>query len=137
MDEFTPQMIPVDLSRGRYAHDGLEPDDYGLLLELPGGKPSQRFSLSEICRNPFEALRGILGGPAFDVLVAAHGFRIPVGEFETWVGEGDLSLYYFLRDSDLQGSRELVVVAFGEFQPARYKVYIEGIWLVSNLPHAK
>lgn len=137
MDEFTPQMIPLDLSRGRYAHDGLEPDDYSLLLELPGGKPSQRFSLSEICRNPFEALRGILGGPPFDLLVTAHGFRIPVGEFQTWVGESGLSLYYFMRDADVPGKHELVVVAFGEFQPSRYMAYIEGIWLVSNLPHAK
>lgn len=119
----------LDTTR-RYAFDDFEPQDYRQSLQVPNGQPEWAFSFSEIVKQPFAELQDILGDAAFEAIVTKMGYRHPKTEFHTYVGDDDLQLYYYVREDEMQGAKKLFLVAFGEFQPARYMAHVEGIWRV-------
>ncbi|HEX2900958.1 MAG TPA: hypothetical protein VHS96_14670 [Bacteroidia bacterium] len=121
---------PIDLVRRSLAYDGPEPKDYAAKVQVPLGKPEWAFSFSEIVRRPFEELRDILGEKAFAEIMEKMGYAYPKNEFETYVGDDDLALYYYVRDDETAGARKLVLVGMGEFQPGRYMATVEGFWRV-------
>ncbi|MBK9451105.1 MAG: hypothetical protein IPN95_17195 [Bacteroidetes bacterium] len=121
---------PIDLVRRSNAFDGREPNDYSMLIQVPMGKPEWAFSFSEIIPQPFEKLIGILGKEAFHQIMEKMGYAYPVTEFDTYVGDDDLMLYFYWRKDEVPGARKLILVGMGEFQPGRYIANIEGFWRV-------
>lgn len=127
--EPSPVLVePVDLDPRTCLFDGLEPSDGSLRFAVPGGPPRWSFTLHELGRGRFADLEGLLGGAAFAGILAAHGFRVPRTPVEVYVGTDRLALHYVLREDDDPEASTLLVVAFGEFQPARYVAHLEGIW---------
>ncbi len=114
-------------------YDGMEPDDWYAPLQVPGGKAEWAFSLAELHKHPFEHLREILGESAFQQIMAYHGYRYPVGEFDTYVGKHRSRLYYFMRQDVESGPTILIFVSTGEFQPGRVIADVEGAWSVTGL----
>ena len=77
-------------------------------------------------RNSITQLAAVLSPVAFDQLVREGGFRTIsslVAEY-AYSGTDDFILTYY------QTGPWLVIFASGEFQPARYKIYLEGVWRV-------
>lgn len=124
---------PIDLVRRKYAYDGREPDDWYAPVQVPMGKPEWAFSLAEVESNPFKNLLGLLGKDAFDQIMQKQGYRYPQGEFETYIGEDRLQLYYYTRDDEQPDARKLIIVSSGEYQPGRIMAHVEGFWRVTGV----
>ena len=64
--------------------------------------------------------------PAFAQLLREGNFQSPKGDFGDFTGTDGLALNYFM------SGEYLFIFANGEYQPARYKIYLEGAWLVKR-----
>ena len=131
----TPTAItvePIDLVRRMDAYSG-DPEDWDALVQVPMGLPHWAFSLAEIDRQPFSALKDILGEANFNKIVDTQGYRHPKNEFQTYVGEDGLAMRYYTREGDQPDSRELILVSFGEYQPQRWFAHVEGFWRVKGV----
>ena len=115
-------MKPLNLNKKLHIYDGFEPDDYSLKIPISEEYPNLEFTFSEIVSQPFKNLQNILNSESFQQLAALQKIKNEGTEWAHFVGSEDLSLYYFIRGD------KLILVSFGEFQPARYKVHFEGIW---------
>lgn len=116
---------PFDLSKKLHIYDGFEPDDYSQQISLLENNSDIKFTFSEVVNQPFKNLKEILNSESFQQLAELQKIKNPNTEWEHFVGSEDLSLYYFIRED------KLILVSFGEFQPARYKVHLEGIWQIN------
>jgi len=121
---------PIDLVRRLNAYDGLEPADYRQKVQVPKGLPQWAFSFSELDSHHFKQLRDKLGQENFDKIIDKMGYKRPVTEFQTYTGHDGLPLHYYIRAGDKPGTQELILVSFGEYQPARYMAHIEGFWRI-------
>jgi hypothetical protein len=122
---------PLDKTRRVGAYDDVEPD-WNLKIAVPMGKPAFAFTFNEIYKSPFVKLKDVLGEAAFDKIVEEQGYRVPKGEFETWVGTDKLPLYFYVRPDEKEGAVKLLLVSMGEYQPGRYMAHVEGIWRVTG-----
>jgi hypothetical protein len=122
-------LAPIDLTC-RPAFDGREPDDWDAPLHVTGAGYALTFSLAEVQRHPFIALKTLLGEDAFEAIMQAQGYRHPQGQWETYVGADRLPLYYFTREGLQPETFYLVLVSTGEYQPGRVIAHVEGVWQV-------
>ena len=76
-------------------------------------------------KNYFDDLEKIMSPEEFEQIMREGHFTKPKGPFGNYLGSDGLSLSYFVSNG------LLFVFANGEFQPARYKIYLEGIWQMS------
>jgi len=75
--------------------------------------------------NTFEDLRSIISEADFENIVQTGGFTADNGFLKLYKGSDSLRLYFFKK------AGVIVVFAYGEFQPTRYKLYLEGVWKLS------
>lgn len=75
----------------------------------------------------FSQLATVLSPPDFSQLVREGHFRKTNSLFaeHTYEGTDEFDLTYCLIDT------YLFIFASGEFQPGRYKIYLEGVWQVA------
>lgn len=79
----------------------------------------------EIGRKNFELLGQEIIKPDFDYIVRTGNFILDEGFIKVYKGSDNLRLYYCER------GKNIIVFAVGEYQPARYKLYLEGVWVLS------
>ncbi len=89
----------LDTTRRKNAYDGVEPADYAAKIKVPMGRLDYAFSISEIVHQPFSKLKAILGDAAFDKIVENQGYKIPKGEWGTFVREDNLVDLLFLHSA--------------------------------------
>jgi len=75
-------------------------------------------------KHDFEDLRGVIGDDDFESIIKTGDFTPDGGFLHQYRGSDNLKLYYLKR------GKTVVVFAYGEFQPTRYKLYLEGVWVV-------
>ena len=122
----------LDTTRRKHVYDDVEPADWTQRIPIPLAGPDDAFSFAEITANPFAKLKPILGlGPFTDIL-RHQGYRDPDWEHPIFRGEDGLPLHYFLRPDPRPNSVKLLLVGFGEYQPARYLAHVEGIYRVTG-----
>jgi hypothetical protein len=80
---------------------------------------------NDFAKNEFEDLQGIINEADFDAIVQTGGFKPDGGFLNLYKGSRDLRLYFCKRGN------VVLVFAYGEFQPARYMLYLEGIWTLA------
>lgn len=97
--------------------DGDETNVIHQSFNLPAGL----VKFSDFANNNFEDLRSILDENTFNQLVKAAGFNTDGGFLNLYQGTDRLRLYYAKKENNI------AVFAYGEFQPTRYKLYLEGI----------
>ena len=106
--------------------DGSEQELIGRSFDLgeeTGIKTPVKFE--ELVSNNFEDLKDINGSGDFAFILKTGGFAPDGGLLNLYKGSHNLRLYYLKKD------RIIIVSAFGEFQPARYMLWIEGTWLLA------
>ena len=81
---------------------------------------------ADFANNNFEDLRMILSGDDFESIVKTGKFTPDSGFLNLYRGSDNLRLYFCKRGN------AIVVFAYGEYQPTRYKLYLEGIWLSNH-----
>ena len=121
----------LDTTRRKSVYDGPEPD-WTQRIPIPLARPDYAFSFAEIAANPFSKLRPILGLGPFTDIVRQQGYRDPDWELPIHRGEDGLPLHYYLRPDPHPSSVKLLLVSFGELQPARYLAHFEGIYRVTG-----
>jgi hypothetical protein len=83
-------------------------------------------SFNDFANNNFEDLRGLIGQADFAAILKTGDFAADEGFLNLYKGSSGLRLYFCKRDN------LLIVFAYGEFQPTRYLLYLEGSWTLAN-----
>jgi hypothetical protein len=81
---------------------------------------------NDFANNDFEGLCQILSDDDFELLIQAGEFVLDKGFLPIYKNSDNLRLYYYKTDNIV------MVFAYGEFQPTRYKLYLEGTRLIDN-----
>ena len=121
-------MLTPDFTRNALIYDGFEPDFQTPEFALFAG--GARLVLGDFVNQPLEALRADLATRDFEQIVEEQGLTAPPEPWQTWHGTHDLALYYYWLEKGRR--RDLVILAYGEYQPARYMIYVEGIWTFTH-----
>jgi hypothetical protein len=129
---------PLDLTRRMDVYKGdPDGDDWNQPISVPMGMPRWDFTLAEIDRQDFQQLQALLGEANFQTIVGTQGYSQPQNPGESYRGDDDLPMRYYLRKTDQANVQELILVGFGEFQPCRWVAHIEGIWYIHRTnPHS-
>jgi hypothetical protein len=122
------QVRPLDLTTKKYVYDGFEPDDWYQPNPLNYEKMDWYFTFAELTKNKFENLYLFLGKESFEKIIQLQNIQPPITEFQIFKGVSGLELYYFLAEIESSDNQALILISFGEFQPARYMAHLEGIW---------
>jgi hypothetical protein len=80
---------------------------------------------NDFANNTFEGLLNAIGKDDFDAVLKTGGFTPDNGFLKLYKGSDGLRLYFSKKGNTV------VVFAYGEFQPTRYKLYLEGIWKIN------
>ncbi|QEC78328.1 hypothetical protein [Mucilaginibacter ginsenosidivorax] len=81
--------------------------------------------LSDFANNTVEDLQGIISSPDFEFMVKTGAFVTDGGFLNLYKGSNNLRLYYHKKGNTI------IVFAYGEFQPGRYMLYLEGFWTIA------
>ena len=122
----------ADLIRRLDIYDGPEQELYQTELEIPGSGGIV-FKGGQLLSHRFQELKSILGEEVFDRIVEEQGYLIPKGPYYAWKGNDDLEVFFFFYQFPKVEYATLVLVSWGEIQPTRYIVNIEGIWELEGL----
>jgi hypothetical protein len=98
--------------------DGDEAEAVHKSFNLPAGD----IKFSDFANNNFEDLRKIITPDDFETIVRTGSFNADF--LNLYKGSERLRLYYAKRQNTI------AVFAYGEFQPTRYKLYLEGLWML-------
>lgn len=128
------QVHPIDLITKRNVYNGFEPNDWYQLIKLPDEKANWSFTFAQLIKNSFKNLHIFLGEESFEKIIQLQNIQRPRTEFEIYSGSNGLQLYYFLAEIDSSNNQALILISFGEFQPARYMAHLEGIWEIESKP---
>ncbi|PZF74614.1 hypothetical protein [Taibaiella soli] len=76
--------------------------------------------------NTFEGLRDKLNPEDFFGIAKDGAFQPDEGFLHLYKGSEDMRLYYIRKHN------VVIVFAYGEFQPTRYRLYFEGAWEITG-----
>ncbi|WP_184542362.1 hypothetical protein [Mucilaginibacter sp. FT3.2] len=79
--------------------------------------------LDDFASNNFEDLQKLLGKDDFEFIVKTGEFSPDGGFLNLYKNSDNLRLYFYKKNNTI------VVFAYGEFQPGRYMLYLEGFWV--------
>jgi hypothetical protein len=122
------KLIPIAEKISLDVFDGMEPDDWHAPFAVSWAGQTWTVSLAQLSENPLAKLKAHLGESIFEQVVEKQGYVPSPDLFQSYRGTRDLSLYYCFLDDHLPDKQILAIVSCGEFQPARWQAYIEGIW---------
>ncbi len=120
----------VDKTPRKNVYDGFELIDNKTKINIPKGKPEWTFSLGDFDNNKFTDLKAILGDAAYQKILKTQRYTLPKNEFQSVSGIDKFGVSYFTRPDKQKDAVILVLVSYGEYQPARYIAHVEGIWRV-------
>lgn len=83
---------------------------------------NQKIKLIDFYNSPLRDLKKEIDGESFDTIVRENGFNIRNSFIEKYVSEEGLEVHY-LKKNDV-----IYLFSYGEFQPGRYMVFLEGIY---------
>ncbi|MBB6330974.1 hypothetical protein HNP24_001924 [Chryseobacterium sediminis] len=83
---------------------------------------NQNIKLINFYNNPLRDLKKEIDGESFDTIVRENGFNVKNSFIEKYVSEEGLEIHYLKKD-DL-----IYLFSYGEFQPGRYMLFLEGIY---------
>ncbi|MDB5089346.1 MAG: hypothetical protein JWR09_3340 [Mucilaginibacter sp.] len=78
----------------------------------------------DFANNNFEDLQQVINNDDFESIVKTGGFVPDRGFLNLYKNSDGLRLYYYKKNNTI------IVLAYGEFQPGRYMLYMEGVWLI-------
>ena len=121
----------LDTTRRLAAYDGGEPDP-ARPIAVPLARPDYAFTVAELVDNPLHRLHLLLGPGPFAAIVRQQGYREPARATDLHRGTDGLPLYFYLRPDPHPSAVKLLLVSFGEHQPARYLAHVEGIYRITG-----
>jgi len=111
-------MIKLDTNK-KQLFDGFEDDIFNKEFLLK----EKKINIKNIINNKFKKLREIINENDFTTIIKDLNIIKHNELFESYKSSDDsLQIYYLINDNNL------FVFSYGEFQPARYQLYLEGIY---------
>lgn len=105
--------------------DGPESEILEKQFSLEAGPlDGQALTLHDFAAHDFEDLKGIIGEEDFASILATGAFQQEEGFLDRYKSESRLKLYY------IKKGNHIAIFSYGEFQPTRYQLYLEGIWTI-------
>ncbi|KAA5532495.1 hypothetical protein F0919_17065 [Taibaiella lutea] len=105
--------------------DGFEGEalagSFELNTHIEAGGPVR---IADFAGNRFEDLKGTIDSADYKAILKTGNFTIDEGFLHLLKGSSGLGLFFCKRND------AILVFAFGETQPMRYKLYLEGVWVV-------
>ena len=87
---------------------------------------NQRISLADFYNKPLKELKKEIDHESFDIVIEVSKFSLVNSFFEKYSSEDGLEISY------LKSNDTLYLFSYGEYQPGRYMLFLEGIWLCSK-----
>ncbi|HCN51477.1 MAG TPA: hypothetical protein DIT10_20725 [Chryseobacterium sp.] len=82
----------------------------------------KKTSITDFYNNPLSALKKEIDDESFDKVIEESKFTLINSYTDTYVSEERLEVYYLIRN-------ELIYLfSYGEYQPGRYMLFLEGVW---------
>ncbi|MEJ5102684.1 hypothetical protein [Chryseobacterium sp. MYb328] len=82
----------------------------------------KKTSIKDFYNNPLRALKKEIDEESFDKVIEESKFTFINNYNETYLSEEGLEVYYLIRN-------ELIYLfSYGEYQPGRYMLFLEGLW---------
>jgi len=85
----------------------------------------QKIKLIDFYNNPLRALKEEIDSESFETIVKQNNFEINSGFIEKYTSEKGLEIHYLIIND------MIYLFSYGEYQPARYILSLEGIWYYS------
>lgn len=83
---------------------------------------NQKIKLIDFYNNPLRDLKKEIDDESFDTIVRENEFTERKSFIEKYVSEEGLEIHY-LKKNDV-----IYLFSYGEYQPGRYMLFLEGIW---------
>lgn len=83
---------------------------------------------SDFYDNFLVNLKSEVDEETFQDILVEGGFEKRDRIVETYLGSDRLTLYYFYKNSENSADRFLFIFSFGEVEPTRFRIYLEGVW---------
>lgn len=83
---------------------------------------NQKIKLIDFYNNPLRDLKKEIDEESFDIIVKEDKFHVIAGFIEKYTSEEGLEIHY------LKNNDSIYLFSYGEYQPARYMLFLEGIW---------
>ena len=96
---------------------------FELSTDINTGSSAQ---LADFIDNRFEDLKAVIDSADYETILKTGNFIIDDGFLHLHKGSDGLRLFFCKRNN------MILVFAFGETQPMRYKLYLEGIWEIND-----
>ncbi|MFZ4929417.1 hypothetical protein [Chryseobacterium sp. Mn2064] len=111
----------IEISRQKL-FDGEEEQSLPTVFEIE----NQRISLTDFYNNPLRNLKKEIDGESFESIVEGSNFSVNNRFIERYTSENGLEIYYF------KSNNTIYLFSYGEYQPGRYLLFLEGIWQYST-----
>lgn len=122
--------MSVALFQKNLIYDGKEDGYYEKKYQYSGNEVSQPIVFSALDLDYMENLRTLVGEKVFGDIIGGITSAKESQSFKgAFTGTENIPLRFAMVTKEDQ--RYLIVVSAGEVQSDRYKVYLEGIWILS------
>ena len=104
-------------------YDGIGTETDKQRFKVMIGKEEVKFKLADFDQNDLYKLRLEVNGEAFNSLLQTEKFQKPEDNlFENYLTPERLNVYFLVREN------YILILSFGEFQPARDMIFLESVW---------
>lgn len=83
---------------------------------------NQKIKLIDLYNSPLTALKNEIDNTRFDIIVKESQFNLIKSFTEKYISADGLEIYY-LKNNDM-----IFLFSYGEYQPGRYMLFLEGVW---------
>lgn len=83
---------------------------------------NQKIKLIDFYNSPLRDLKKEIDDEGFDAIVRESGFNVRNSFIEKYISAEGLEIHY-LKKNDM-----IYLFSYGEYQPGRYILFLEGIW---------
>ncbi|WP_346985767.1 hypothetical protein [Chryseobacterium sp. POE27] len=83
---------------------------------------NHKIKLIDFYNKPLRDLKKEIDEESFDIIIKEDKFNVNTGFIEKYTSEEGLEIHY------LKNNDSIYLFSYGEYQPARYMLFLEGIW---------
>ncbi len=127
------QLLPLDyypyppsdgknISNFLHTKQKLFDGDEGECLQKVFQVDDQKATLTDFYNNPLRALKKEIDADSFEKVIEESKFNLINGNLEIYTSEERLAVHYLIRNE------MIYLLSYGEYQPGRYMLFLEGVW---------
>lgn len=96
--------------------------DEGECLQKVFNADDQKITVTDFYNSPLRALKKEIDAESFDKVIEESKFNLINSHHEIYTSEEGLEVHYLIRN------KLIYLFSYGEYQPGRYMLFLEGFW---------